>query len=456
MPMLFVTSCTTTDFELAVDVLSDLQMGLEVDRIEVRLDGVSVFDGLPERPLAVGARVGDLQVAGGDHELVGRAFFDGELVTERRVLVLVREDRALTIPLTRGCRGVRCDAVNTTCANSVCVDPQCSPETPEFCTPDTQCAADGECAPAGTCGDVECSRGTCLLVDDGRCGAGFFCAGADGCALAPVVVDAGAPDAPNFPDAAPDVPRTCPEPWGSLPVDSVAVVGAPIEDPALWDGFTTLSVTPASVILRPTMLIDMWVRLLEPEVRGDLLGNQGAEGGFGFSAMQFQGRSQVELSFQRQVIMSFDAPGLDDGCWHHVAFGIDAPTSSVFYIQDGSRASRPLDLPMPDPGEVGFLVGRDTSFPSRGRHIALHHLRFWNSALSDAELDVLRTSRAPTDDPRLIDEIPMQTTHSIDGVDILDSRGTLEAILGRFGDARGTSGGTLMSLDELESYAASL
>jgi hypothetical protein len=462
--LLLLGACTPSDLELAVDVLSDLQPNVEVDRIEVRLDDVVIFDGLPTRSLADGARVADLEVAAGDHVVAGRAFFNGEILAERRVLVQVREDQALTIPLARNCRGVQCDEAGTTCANGMCVDAQCSPETPQFCAPSTQCEFSTDCDAAGVCGSVECRRGTCLLIDDGRCGSGFFCAGDEGCVVAPALIDAGMPDVSVATDAGPDVaalpdagptPRTCPEPWGALPVESAAVTGS------MQGGgsTTTLSVTPSSALLSPAMTMDMWVRFLEPVDTMALMGNSTrANGGFTVRVSRTpDGDARVMYTIEG-IGYLVPAPGLTDGCWHHIAFVRNFEAGLVSYVQDGVAQSlmlTPRSTPVMD-GEAGLWVGRNTFGDEPRAHVAIHHLRFWNTALSEAELDTLRNTQAPASDPRLIDAIPMQMTRSFDGVDLLDSRGTLEVFLGWWVAPRGNAPGMLMTLDELDVYASGL
>lgn len=463
---MFIAGCVSSDLELAVDVLSDLQPGVEVDRIEVRLDDVSVFDGLPDRPLSQGARVADLELSAGDHIIAGRAFFNGEMIAERRVLVQVSEDQALTIALTRNCRDVLCDDAGTTCSNATCVDTQCTPETPQFCEPAVQCERNTDCDPASVCGNVECLRGSCLTLDDGRCGSGFFCAGNEGCVVAPFVVDAGTSDAnvmdanveadagPDAPDVGPDVPRTCPEPWGALPVGSAAVVG----DGRGGASTTTISITPASALLAPTLTIEMWVRFIEPLDQMFLMGNSTRENG-GFSvrpSVTPTGDSRIMYTIAGSGFL-FPAAGLSDGCWHHIALVRDLPAGNIFYVQDGARELLTLE-PRTTPlmaGEPGLFVGRNSFGDTPRAHVAIHHLRFWSTALSDGELDALRTTRAPPSDPRLIDEIPMQTTMPSGGLEVLDSRGTLETFFGWYMDGvRGNAPGTLMTLDELDVHAA--
>lgn len=466
--LVFIAGCASSDHELAVEVLSDLQPGVEVDRIEVRLDDISVFDGLPSRPLSEGARVADLELSAGDHVIAGRAFFNGAMVAERRVLVQVSQDQALTVALTRNCRDVLCSDAGTTCSNAMCVDPQCTPETPQFCEAAVQCERSTDCDPAGVCGNVECLRGSCLTIDDGRCGSGFFCAGDEGCVVAPFVIDAGmtdanvdaqpvrdaGPDVSSLPDVGPDVPRTCPEPWGALPVASAAVVG----DGRGGESTTTISVTPANALLGPTLTIEMWVRFIEPLSTMFLMGSSTRENG-GFSV-----RPSVTPTGDARIMYTiggsgflFPAPGLTDGCWHHIALVRDLPTGNISYVQDGNREFLTL-TPQSTPlmaGEAGLFVGRNTFGDTPRAHVAIHHLRFWSAALSDSELDVLRTAQAPPADPRLIDEIPMQMTTPSGGVELLDSRGPLETFFGWYADGfRGNAPGALMTLDELDAHAA--
>lgn len=470
-----LAACTPSpSLELAVDLLSDLQPGLEVDRFEVRLNDASVYDGLPQGSVSSGARAVDLEVNAGDHIIAGRAFFRGVMVAERRVLVQVRENQALTVVLTRNCRDIECDEASTTCANAMCVDPQCSPETPQFCA-SSQCEADSDCERAGECGTVECLRGACLLVDDGRCGAGLFCAGEDGCVVIPSddagvpdssVVDAGLSDAGNdsgpadagrpdvtpLPDTGPDVTTpACEGFWGTLPVESVVVVGADI------GGTSNLSITPASALLTPTLSIDLWVRVIEPLDEMGLMGSAfGSAGGFTVGITRTK-EGDVELTYViEESPFTFEATGLLDGCWHHIALVRDLPSGRVSYVQDGDMQTMsvpPRSTPLMA-GESGLFVGRTTAGDDPRSHIALHHMRFWNTALTDNELRVLRAVQAGTLDERLIDSIPMQRTSPREGVQFLDSRGTLEAFLGWYNEPVGNAPGVMMTLGELDTYAA--
>ncbi|MFT5356352.1 MAG: hypothetical protein ACI9KE_003577, partial [Polyangiales bacterium] len=434
--------------------------GIELDRIEVRIDDIVVFDGVPNRPLELGARVADVQVLAGDHVVAGRVFFADELVAERRVLVQVTRDQGLTVALTRNCRGVLCDDASATCANAVCVDPQCSPETPQFCGASTQCTSTTTCDIAGECGAVECRRGSCLLVDDGRCGIGFLCAG-DSCVATPTLLDAGMLDAgmldagfdvPELPDAGP-IPVVCPAQWGELAVTSAAVLGG------VGSREANLSVTPASALLTPVATMDMWVRFLQPATAGmHLMGNETGFGGFSIRVFRLSsGRVQVTYDLEN-FGYNWSVPSLDDGCWHHIAFIRDYPGGSVAFYQNGERRATPVSIrttPVLE-GEAGLYVGRDSLGTPDSVDVAIHHLRFWNAALTDAELGGLQSARADSMDPRLIAEIPMQSTRAQDDVDYLDAEGSLNAFLGSWEAPIGNAPGVLMTLDELDAYAAGL
>lgn len=461
--LLIVAACGSSEYELAVEVVSDLHRGVELDRIELHLDDALVFDGLPSGALEFGARVVDLEVSQGDHIVVARAFLSGQAITERRILIQVTQDQALTVPLTRNCRGVSCGDAAATCANAMCVDTQCSPETPQFCA-NTQCTSAASCGPAGSCGAVECRGGSCLLVDDGRCGEGMLCTGDSVCVEAPSPVDAGAPDA-AIPDAATDAgatdvrdvpappdagPRTCTESWGELPVTTAAVLGGPDDDAA------NLSVTPASAFLEPTMTIEMWVRILEPRSMF-LMGNETGTGGFSIRVYGAAGSGQLTYDLENYGY-GFLAPSLNDGCWHHIALVRDYPAGTISFYADGSRQTSPIDARETPvmAGESGLYVGRDSLSRSPSADFAVHHLRFWNTAMGDAELEALQSTPPLPDDPRLIAEIPMQSTRDEDGIEYLDAEGSVSAFLGSWEEPVGEDPAVLMTLEQLDAYAESL
>lgn len=122
----------------------------------------------------------------------------GTVVASRSVLVQLRADLAITVVITQSCRGVVCpsgaDESATECVGGLCVDPGCTPETPERCPPTPACLTATECpAPAQSCLAAQCIDGFCLYGDDGSCGMGRYCNAERGCEQRPMG-DASVPD----------------------------------------------------------------------------------------------------------------------------------------------------------------------------------------------------------------------------------------------------------------------
>jgi hypothetical protein len=129
---------------------------------------VALFEGLADGTYEVDAAVVDL---------------DGAPVAARRTIVEIHEDLALTVVIAGACRDVECpgpgdDPDATACAGGRCVDPRCSPETPDLCG--EVCASDAACPDvagvSGTCVEgvclyPACAEGTCEIgcASDGDC-----------------------------------------------------------------------------------------------------------------------------------------------------------------------------------------------------------------------------------------------------------------------------------------------
>ncbi len=174
--------------DLAVDLRTDLVPGLEFDAVTVRLDeaeprevAVSVGEDFDR-----GRRVAEFpNVATGDRRVRVELVQRGAVVLARRVAVRVETRIAVTVVITRDCRGVTCpgdgSASATECLSGACVEPGCTPETPEACGPPT-CTSDAECRPTRACVTATCAAGACLqLPEDTRCAADEMCSPADGC-----------------------------------------------------------------------------------------------------------------------------------------------------------------------------------------------------------------------------------------------------------------------------------
>lgn len=195
--------------DLFVDVRTDVRPGYEFETVRVELVGAgSAGSGLVEQPATPDQEVGylaGLRVAAFEDVDRSQARVRVALLDARGVAVLDRaaavrlgsSDRVVTVVLTRDCAGVRCPAAGdepslVACLGGRCVDPRCTPETPETCpvgcTEDTQCAVEASCA-AG-----RCDNGTCFRVEaTGACGDTEWCHPETGCVARLDEVDATVP-----------------------------------------------------------------------------------------------------------------------------------------------------------------------------------------------------------------------------------------------------------------------
>lgn len=185
--------------ELSIDLRTDLVAQVEFDEVVVTLDGSN------ERiertafgvDYVVGRRVVEYAgISGGTHLVHMTLRRAGSVVAQRDVGVSLTQDLAITVVITRDCRGVSCpnggSVSDTACLGGMCVDPRCTPETPEFC-PDEPCTADTDCPlPPQSCLARTCLFGTCFVADDGTCGSERYCSEESGC-VTPVLPDGGPP-----------------------------------------------------------------------------------------------------------------------------------------------------------------------------------------------------------------------------------------------------------------------
>ncbi len=185
-----------TGFDVSVDLRTDLVPGVEFTAVQVRLEGetTTLEPAHPERDYLEGVRVAEFEgVSGGAIELIVDVSNGSGVVVSRRVAVTVQNDTAVTVVITRDCRGVECpgdgSTSNTACLGGECVDPSCTPETPELC-PTADCTVAADCdAPMQACLEANCIVGRCLYADRGSCGDGRYCDERSGCV--DVGVDAG-------------------------------------------------------------------------------------------------------------------------------------------------------------------------------------------------------------------------------------------------------------------------
>ncbi len=116
----------------------------------------------------------------------------GETIAARTTVVTLSSQQALTVLITSSCQDVTCpgasdDPALSACVGGRCVDPRCSPETPEYCGP-PGCRVDGDCESPIACASGVCVDSECFLsLDDARCGESELCDPQLGCVLRPDV-----------------------------------------------------------------------------------------------------------------------------------------------------------------------------------------------------------------------------------------------------------------------------
>ena len=195
--LLACSSEPTTD--LRVDLKTDLQPGFEIDEYEISVQAgddarllrgpidvgvdwiagerLAVVDGLPRGPLP-------LQIT---------LFHESAEVVSRPVRVDLEGQRfAVTVMITRDCRGVECpapmgDPTASACLAGSCADPRCVEEALASC-PMPECEVDADCVADSPCAIPRCSVGRCyfgaMACEDGqRCDPDVGCVRIDGSSM---------------------------------------------------------------------------------------------------------------------------------------------------------------------------------------------------------------------------------------------------------------------------------
>jgi len=183
--------------DFLVDLITDFTPGEEVITVESEL-----LSGRPTEPhevlaraarritrgadLIAGERVAVFSVVPGDVFVRVRLLDVDDRPIATTVIHAVGAD-AVTARITRSCRGVSCPGAGDSpeaiaCLGGVCLDPRCTPETPERCPP--PCDSDEECDDRPPCGVARCVDGLCLLAaepsacrEDERCDVDLGCVG---------------------------------------------------------------------------------------------------------------------------------------------------------------------------------------------------------------------------------------------------------------------------------------
>lgn len=173
-----LVGCGDSDHEVSIEVRTDFLPLDEFDAIQLTIDSTRESVAMLGGDYLEGERIYDGELSPGDHEVLVALTRAGRTLVSRSVLFRVDTDRGMTVVLTRSCADVMCGA-NTTCISGACMDPQCTPETPEFCEA-RECESDDGCT-AGRCGAAACVSGSCFQYDDGLCEGDAFCVPTTGC-----------------------------------------------------------------------------------------------------------------------------------------------------------------------------------------------------------------------------------------------------------------------------------
>jgi len=156
--------CSDDSVDITVDLITDWRPGLDFISVqtevstqpletgsaaEVRQESYTVTGG---ETFFEGERVAELDEVGLGRRFVRVQLRDagGRTIASRLLDLTLERSFAATLLITRSCRDVECPAPAgapelSECQGGECVDPRCSPSTPEFC-PGPACGNDGDCA----------------------------------------------------------------------------------------------------------------------------------------------------------------------------------------------------------------------------------------------------------------------------------------------------------------------
>lgn len=190
--LLGLAGCAAQPGTLRIDVKTDLVPELEFGSVWVFDIDTGFF--VMQRVDATqdwfaGVRIGEVSKSmGGLVDLrVEIHAADGGILLERRASAQLDGDTAITVVMSRDCRGVECPGAGDSpsavaCLGARCVDPECltgeEPECPPpACTVVTDCAAT-----LPDCSTPACIGGVCLALDvEGSCPLGGVCDPDEGC-----------------------------------------------------------------------------------------------------------------------------------------------------------------------------------------------------------------------------------------------------------------------------------
>ncbi len=187
--------------ELSVDLKTDLRPGTELAAVRTELGTMPIATatvGAPVQSVRATASASDDFVSGRRiaefADLQRGTWYARVSLLDARDAVLVSRDVTLhidasyatTVVVTRDCRGFTCpiaggDPTLTACVGGRCIDPRCTPLTPEFCG-DPVCTTDRVCTTAVACARPRCVERECFdVLDDALCAPGEHCDATRGC-----------------------------------------------------------------------------------------------------------------------------------------------------------------------------------------------------------------------------------------------------------------------------------
>jgi hypothetical protein len=191
-------ACDGGEATLAVELKTDWVPGLQLYgiRTEVGPVGLATVEAssdmfaMPRGDYLAGQRVAEFSDVSPGPKAVRVTLLDadGDPIAVQTVIIEVSSVHVVTVLISSSCEAVTCpgegdDPAHTACLGGRCVDPRCSPQTPEFCP--AGCASDADCSVEIDCAVPLCSDGVCFArPDDAEC-APLVCDPSRGCVPAP-------------------------------------------------------------------------------------------------------------------------------------------------------------------------------------------------------------------------------------------------------------------------------
>jgi hypothetical protein len=178
--LLALAACSSSPIALTVDLRTDYVPGRDFTSVVTELGPQSLDPSFEVREASIaadasrdfvrGERVAEFDgvTSGPLHARVRLVDRGGATVAERTVALELDRSFAVTVLITVSCEDVACPApagapMYTQCADGRCVDPRCSPSTPEHCPPPV-CAVDSDCPARAGCMEHLCIDGSCLCI----------------------------------------------------------------------------------------------------------------------------------------------------------------------------------------------------------------------------------------------------------------------------------------------------